>query len=330
VGEVVYMLANQRGKARMNRAGGPRRLPSWRLIYLSTGETTLATKMGEAGLRPHAGQDVRLLGLSADAGAGFGVFQNLHGVASAGAFSDQLRRAAVSYCGTAGPAFLEVLTRDRAKDAERLESALRKGREKLLASNVPEGADGQVRSAAARFALIGLAGELARTCGIVPWAEGDAIRASEWCFSSWLDVRGGAGAAEDKQALSIVAAFIALHGSARFGRLSKDPDQEPEDQRIVNRAGYVEATDDGQKFLILAPVWREEVCKGIDSGRAARTLRKAGLLEPASDGRLTQRPTIPGRGRVRVYVINGAILSESTSEVDGGASSLDGTSGTKG
>jgi uncharacterized protein (DUF927 family) len=308
VGEVVYMLANQRGKARMNRAGGARRLTSWRLIYLSTGETTLATKMGEAGLRPHAGQDVRLLGLSADAGAGFGVFQDLHDAASPGAFADQLRRAAVSYCGTAGPAFLEALARDRVKDPERLQGTLRKGREKFLASNVSDGADGQVRSAAARFALIGLAGELARAYGVVPWAEGDAMQAAEWCFRSWLVARGGVGAAEDKQALSMVAGFIALHGSARFERLHEDPNVMPLDQRVVNRAGYVRAIGDEQEFLILAPVWRDEVCKGIDPGRAARTVHEAGFLEVASDGRLTQRVRIPGRGQVRVYVVRGSIL----------------------
>jgi uncharacterized protein (DUF927 family) len=308
VGEIVYMLANQRGKARMNRAGGARRLPSWRLIYLSTGETTLAIKMGEAGLRPHAGQDVRLLGLSADAGAGFGVFEDLHGAASPGAFADQLRRAAVSYCGTAGPPFLEALARDRVKDPERLQGTLRKGREKFLASNVDDGADGQMRSAAARIALIGLAGELARTYGVVPWAEGDAMRAADWCFRSWLIARGGAGAAEDKQALSMVRVFIALHGSARFERLNEDPNVTPLDQRVVNRAGYVRAIGDEQAFLILAPLWRDEVCNGIDAGQAARTLHEAGFLEPGSDGRLTQRVRIPGRGQVRVYVIRGSIL----------------------
>jgi uncharacterized protein (DUF927 family) len=308
VGEVVYMLANQRGKARMSRSAGARRVPNWRLMYLSTGETDLATKMGEAGLRPHAGQDVRLLGLSADVGAGLGVFQNTHGSASPGTFADQLRRAAVSSCGTAGPALLEALVHDRVKDPERLQGTLRKGREKFLTSNVSDGADGQVRSAAARFGLIGLAGELARAYGVVRWAEGDAIRAAEWCFRSWLAARGGAGPAEDKQALSMVAAFIALHGSARFERLSDDGKVDPPEQRVVNRAGYVRGAGQEQEFMILAPVWHGEVCKGIDPSRAARTLQEAGFLVPDKDDRRTQRPRIPGRGQARVYVIRSSIL----------------------
>ncbi len=310
VGDVIYMLANQSGKSRMGRAGGARPMMTWRLVFLSTGETTLATKMGEAGQRTTAGQEVRLLNLSADAGAGSGVFEDLHSATSAGAFADQLRRAAVAYCGTAGPAFLEALVRDRAKDPEKLESALRQGREKFLGSNVPEDADGQVRSAAGRFALIGLAGELARTYRVVPWAEGEAMRAAVACFKSWLAVRGGAGAAEDKEAISVVTVFVALHGSSRFERLDKDPTKEP---LIINRAGYVRKTSRGeQEFLVLASVWRQELCKGIDSTRAAKVLKDAGLLMPGKDGRLARLVRIPGRGPTRVYVVRGAILAQAT------------------
>ena len=232
VGEVVYMLSNQRGKARMARAGGARRIMTWRLIYLSTGETRLATKMNEAKQRLYAGQEVRLLNIPADAGAGLGVFQNLQGAASAGTFADQLRRAAVSCYGTAGPAFLEALALDRANDPEKLENALRLGREKFLAANVPEAADGQVRSAAARFGLIGLAGELARNYGVVPWPEGEAFRAAKACFQAWLTARGGAGAAEDAQAIKRAKEFFARHGASRFERLVDDPDATPQDQSI--------------------------------------------------------------------------------------------------
>jgi hypothetical protein len=126
----------------------------------------------------------------------------------------------------------------------------------------------------------------------------------------------------------MVATFIALHGSARFERLNEDEKIDPPEQKVVNRAGYVREAGEEQEFLILAPVWHEEVCKGIDPGRAARTLKEGGFLLPGDDGRATQRPRISGRGRARVYVIRSAILSESTHEVSGAASPLHGTSGT--
>jgi uncharacterized protein (DUF927 family) len=316
-GDMVYMLANQHGKARMSRAGGMRRPTTWRLTFLSTGETTLATKMSEAGQRSYAGQEVRLLNLAADAGAGFGVFHTLHDAASAGAFADQLRRASVSYCGVAGPAFLEALVRDRTKDSEKLETSLRQGRETFLATNMPAGADGQVRSAAARFALIGMGGELARAYGVVPWPEGEAIGASKACFLLWLAGRGGTGAAEDAHAIETAKTFIALHGAARFENLRQNHSAETLDeysanQRIVNRAGYVRTVlnKDGQRakeFLIHAAVWRNEVFKGMNPSRAAMALRNAGFLVPGTQNASTV-VWIPGSGEARVYVIRSAIL----------------------
>ena len=79
VGDIVYLLGNEAGKQRASRTGTARRRHFWRTLFLSTGEITLAQKMGEAGKRATAGLGVRLPNLPADAGAGMGVFQNLHG-----------------------------------------------------------------------------------------------------------------------------------------------------------------------------------------------------------------------------------------------------------
>jgi putative DNA primase/helicase len=45
-----------------------------------------------------------MIGLSADAGAELGVFQELHGFPSAAALAEHLRAAASKCCGTAGAA----------------------------------------------------------------------------------------------------------------------------------------------------------------------------------------------------------------------------------
>jgi uncharacterized protein (DUF927 family) len=70
VADVVYMLANESGKQRSSRDGSARRRQIWRSLFLSTGELTLAAKMGEANKRVMAGLEVRLVTLRADAGAG--------------------------------------------------------------------------------------------------------------------------------------------------------------------------------------------------------------------------------------------------------------------
>src|SRR5437773_8552249 len=77
-GEVAYMLANGTGKSRAARDGSARRAARWRVLFLSTGELSLADKMNEAGQRARAGQETRLVDVPADAGSGLGLFEKLH------------------------------------------------------------------------------------------------------------------------------------------------------------------------------------------------------------------------------------------------------------
>jgi hypothetical protein len=100
-GEAAYMLANGGGKARANRNGGLRDPASWRILFLSSGEAGLSEHMAEAKKKPKAGQEIRLLDIPADAGAGHGMFENLHQYANGAAFSKGLTEAASKQYGTA-------------------------------------------------------------------------------------------------------------------------------------------------------------------------------------------------------------------------------------
>jgi putative DNA primase/helicase len=76
-GEVAYMLANGSGKSRSARDGSGRRAARWRLLFLSSGEIGLAEKLSEdgRGRQLSAGQQVRIVDIPADAGAGLGIFE---------------------------------------------------------------------------------------------------------------------------------------------------------------------------------------------------------------------------------------------------------------
>ena len=150
VADVIYMLANESGKQRASRTGTARRRQSWRTLFLSTGEISLPLKMGEAGKRPAAGLGVRLVNLPADAGAGLGVFQNLHGRANADSLADELRASARAHHGIAARAFLACLAQDRAANAVELRETLAALKSAFVADFVPEGATGQVLSVAGR------------------------------------------------------------------------------------------------------------------------------------------------------------------------------------
>ncbi|MBB2170441.1 DUF927 domain-containing protein [Gluconacetobacter aggeris] len=317
VGEIAYMLANNTGKQRAGRNGDARARKTWRVLFLSTGEVTLAAKMGEAGKRAMAGQEVRLVNIPADAGAGMGAFERLHGMRSAGALADHLRVASRTFYGVASRHFLDALVRDRAADPKALEAVIRAIRSRFEESFVPAGnVDGQVRSVAARFALIAAAGELATDYGVLPWERGEALKAAGACFQAWLGERGSVGASEDVKAVEQVRAFIEQHGESRFTNLTPDPttgDERTDDRvRTINRAGFKRrvATQDGGRweYLVLPVMWKTEVCKGLDAANVAKVVRDAGYLVPGEGKNMAARVRLPNEGLARVYIIKGDIM----------------------
>jgi putative DNA primase/helicase len=146
-GEVAYMIANGSGKSRASRDGSARRAARWRVLFLSTGELSLGNKMHEAGQRARAGQEARLVDIPADAGAGFGLFEDLHGCASAEAFARHLCDASARCYGIAIREFLARVT----ADLTGLSEALTTARKRWVSAHCPSAADGQVQRVAARF-----------------------------------------------------------------------------------------------------------------------------------------------------------------------------------
>lgn len=338
IGEAAYMLANGQGKDRMRDRGGLRRTATWRVLFLSTGEETLADLMARGGRHVKAGQEVRFLDVPADAGAGFGIFEDVHGAADGNAFSRELRQASQQCYGTAGPAFLDWfaprLAGDPAWPSEVLAPRLRA----FVDRAAPPGSDGQVLRAAGRFALAALAGELATEAGVTRWERGEAEAAAMACFRAWLDARGGAGSREAQNIISAVRRFIGLHGAARFETI-KDGDAgdmggppPPADTRTINRAGWKWTEKDKAGELcwvygFLPEVFRAEVCQpiGAQDLEARRKLHAAGLLLTETRSgklRLTFRKRVAGHARPDLVTINGSVFEGDTAEQEDPPSSL--------
>jgi hypothetical protein len=108
-GEVAYMLAKGSGKSRSGRDGAARRAARWRVLFLSSGEIGLADKVAEDGRRkrPAAGQQVRIVEISADAGSGLGLFEQLHGFDSPDALARHVKISSGTHFGVAARAFLD-------------------------------------------------------------------------------------------------------------------------------------------------------------------------------------------------------------------------------
>jgi putative DNA primase/helicase len=326
-GDTIYMLADGQGKQRAARDGSARARANWRIMFLSTGEVTLSQRMSDANRRTMTGMEVRLVNIPADAGAGMGVFENLHNVAEPGLLADQLRDASARFYGSAGRAFLSRLVATRAADPDGFYGVVKALRMAFIRDHLPAGADGQVRSVCGRFGVIAAAGELATSWGILPWPEGEAIKAAVTCFKAWLAARGGIGAGEEQGAIRQVTAFFEAHVS-RFteiragitypetawqrglGVKRKEPADEIIELRTINRCGWRrhDQATDHWTYYVLPEMWKSEVCKGIDSDMAARALAAKGLLERGEGRNLKKKVYIPEHGQPRLYVVSGAIL----------------------
>ncbi|MDB5849331.1 MAG: hypothetical protein JWP29_3083, partial [Rhodoferax sp.] len=191
-GECAYMLANEQSKSRATRNGAPRARLSWRLLFFSAGELGLADHMAEGQKRTRTGQEVRMADIPADAGAGLGAFENLHAFAGGSAFASHLTREAQVCHGAPGRAFIEWACGNASSLAKRV-----RGDVAALARQwMPAGASGQAERVGARFALVGVAGELATEAGLTGWPKGESEQAARACFDAWLAARGGAGNGE--------------------------------------------------------------------------------------------------------------------------------------
>lgn len=303
-GNVAYMLANGCGKSRASQTGDARAAKRWLTFFLSSGEVSLAdhARSDGRGKRNPAGQEVRILDIDADAGAGLGLFDTLHGAASGDALARAIKRGADEHHGQAGPAFVQSLL----GELETLPALIRAGVDAFARKTLPPGATGQEIRACQRLGLLAMAGELATRNGILPWPDGEATRAARTIFAAWLAARGGVGAAEDRAAVQQVAGFIATHGAGRFQPISGEAPTV-----INNRAGFWRQDDQGgREYLIHPQTWSGEVCQGMNPSTVANLLARRGYLRPGAKGKNAQIVSLPGLGKARVYVVSSHICED--------------------
>lgn len=331
VGECAYLLANEQEKGRSTRSILLRRKRTWRMLFLSSGEKSLAEYMHESGQKANEGQLLRMPSVPADAEAGLGMLEQLNGAASSKAFVDTITKACATHYGEAGLAWLKWLTQHRAEATERAAALMNR----FEAECGPARAHAQVMRVAARFALLAAAGELATKAGLTGWELGEAVRGVRKCFDAWLAKRGHTGNGERYAQAMQVKSFLERNGDALFTPLHRlTDDHRPNTplrvgfRRAVDESGEPvkldEATDWIDKrsredsrtmarahwqYLCLPESFKREVCKGHDADRVAQLLRTRGHLQTEGD-RLTDRQRIPGLGKVAVYLIKPSIFAD--------------------
>lgn len=325
IGDTVYMLGNGTGKTRANDRGTvTKQAYSWRLLFLSTGEKTLAQHMAEGGKELKAGMEVRMVGIPADAGKGLGLFEELHGFTDAGELAETLTSNAGRFYGTALLVYLRAML--ESKPLPKVSEELARVTDHFTAKLLPTDAAGQARRVAARFALVATAGELATRLGVTGWPEHTAWNATRACFKAWLDARGGAGNLEEDTIVNHLRTVIELHGEGRFTRWeSVDATIDEHAPRTVNRLGFrrshtLNAGDGESKALVLSyyvlgGVWASEIWKGHNVANVNKVLLARGILTPGSNGTPSRSERLPGMGKTRCYLVNpAALFAESPAE----------------
>lgn len=310
-GAAAYALATGQGKARAQQNGSLRRRSEWRVMILSTGEIGLADHMRSAkrAERTMAGQELRLLDMEADAGAGMGAWESLHSMASPAAFSDAIKTVCGAHYGHAGPAFVRGLVADLAwwrAEVVRLAAD-------FVASAKEEGDSGQIHRAALRFGAVAAAGEVAAAIGIVPWPERTARAAALACFNKWAEGFGRKGLREDRQVLVTVRNAI-QQSQARFGSISdRLDDGEPmasartgEARSLTTLGAVHEVVGIGLCYLIHDAGW-SEILRGFDLKAAAAVLLKRGYLVPGDGGRPKRKVGAGPNRNARYYTVRATI-----------------------
>ena len=326
-GSAAYALASGQGKARAQQSGALRRRAEWRVMVCSTGEIGLADHIRTAkrGERTMAGQELRLLDLPTDAGAGFGAWEALHNIAGPAAFSDAIKSACAAHYGHAGPAFVRGLVADPAH----WEGEAKRRAKALVAKATQDGDSGQANRGAARFAAVAAAGEMAAALGILPWRAGEAEAAALACFGAWAAGFGRTGLREHRQILERVRNAI-QSGQSRFGRIahgkvqsfygddSGDGDggasNREGEARSLSTLGYLHDIEPGKPCYLFHDSGWGEILTGFDPKEAATVLQTRGFLVSGDGARLKRKQRV-GDQTPRFYTVRATILEWDASDL---------------
>lgn len=271
VAQVAYMLANGQGKSRSSKTGVSRRVPTWNLTFLSSGEVSISDR-ADQGYRNKAmaGHEVRVISLLAEGGIGCGIFTTVPEGMSACGLSDLLVQNSTQYRGTPLRAMIQHLKDDRDKICDKISRDM----DQFLNGLERAELSSQAKRVANHFALLSGVGEVAIDLGIVPWPAGEAMTAMKSCFGWWRRDRNSAVDFEIEKATENLLSL------ARNGFYGKCGDDYP----IKN------LTSDGKNcFFIPRSYAVGEICKEYQYKAFVDNMKNKGLLALTKGGEIREQ-----------------------------------------
>jgi putative DNA primase/helicase len=307
VGDIVYTLANGKGKIRSNRSGNAQVTKEWKLLSLSTGEIPIKQTISDCGNNIKAGQEVRMVDIPAchDQLSELGIFESIEGYESSEDLAEALKSASNDYYGAPFDAFITRLISIKNDEWIDSQSQFISDFSDLLTIDYRN--DRIICRVAKRFSLISLALNLAIDWDILPYTKQETSKAISLVFHDWINHRGGAGNIEIKQAVErLMQTFQSnIHGN----RIVK-----VEGNSIISSStsnSKLLAYQKENKLYIPPSIFENELCKAVNKRQFIEALEKENLLIRSND---PSRPTL----RLKIqekssyyYVINNVFSLES-------------------
>ena len=301
LGNVVYMLANGLGKGRMTKQITAKPMHQWKVIFLSSGEKSLKDIMTEQGQKTKLGQEIRLADIDIDQSE-YGIFDSIDFAEDAPKQAIELSKRMADCYGVAGIAWLEYLTSNKGERMYEARELLDQYRQVLTVNQ----SQGHIVRVANYFALVATAGELATKANITGWKTGTAFNAVQKVFNQWLGSFEQVGDYENREIVAHIKAFFEANESSRFEAITPDSNHI---ERINNRVGYWKIENGEKIFYVLPEQFKNEICKGYDSRKAARALLAYNLLEHDADKNQKTVRLPSKKNPVKVYAVKEAIFS---------------------
>jgi putative DNA primase/helicase len=288
----IYRIEGGIEKARKYMGVGPRPVQArWRVLAISSSEKSLPELAEAGGMELMAGCEVRFIDIAADAEQGLGVYEQLpSGIDSPEQFTDQLKRSAEQYCGTAQRQFLERLLKDlnnpQSKILGFLDNRMKSFRERSRVT----GFNGIEARIASRFAAIYAAGCLARRYKVLTWSREEMKRACLWCYRRAIKRHTAAKAKEEAEVKNhIRRCWKQLRPRlASFGHRAPGPND-------PNAPGWLKTLRSGIDEFILTPAtFQQDLCGSLSQSKVIGILASKEILVRNEDKKSTVQRTIPG------------------------------------
>jgi uncharacterized protein (DUF927 family) len=261
-GKLMYQLASGVQKTRGNKDVSLRDVKTWKMPIVSSAEKSVAEQIQKSGERAFGGQLIRMVSIPSDAGKGYGIFEELHGMLEkyngdakiAGReLSELIKANAKKYHGTAGRAFVKAVIEFGVKDTVEF---IIKTRQSFMDA-IPKEASAPIARAAKLFARNAATGELACKLGITPWGKGESVKAAVRCFNDYVK-ENGLDNPDKAQCIAKVRYFIQANWD-NFRRWHEPNVGEASHTRTISKnIGWL--SEDEKLCYILPPIFKNDIC----------------------------------------------------------------------